>query len=64
MVTKHNVSSELILNMDKTGMAVIPVSSWTMAEIGTKDGPILGIDNKRQITVVVTCSLIGKILSP
>ena len=47
---QHNVPPELIINWDQTGIHIVPVSQWTMAEEGSKRIEITGLDDKRQIT--------------
>ena len=42
----------------------MPVSSWMMAQEGSKRVKIAGIDNKRQITAVFGGTMDGDILPP
>ena len=37
-------------------------SDWTFEEKGTKRIEIAGLDDKRQITVLLSCSMKGKLL--
>ena len=59
----HNKPPELVINMYDTGLAVVPVSNWTLADKGSKDVSVTGIDD-RQITVVVSCTPKGVLLAP
>lgn len=63
-VRTHHIPPELIVNVDETGLAVVPVSNWTLAERGSKDVSIMGIDDKRQITAVVASTPAGQLLPP
>lgn len=63
-VQLHKIPPELVLNVDETGLPVVPVSQWTMAEQGVKQVPMTGFDDKRQITALLTCSLSGDFLPP
>jgi hypothetical protein len=49
-VNKHNIPPELIINWDHTGIHLVPVSKWTMAEKGSDKVEIIGLDDKREIT--------------
>ena len=42
----------MIYNWDHTGINYVTVSNWTMEVEGSKKVPIVGLDDKRQITVV------------
>ena len=44
----------LIINWDHTSLKYVPSSSWTMAEEGSKCIDVAGIDDKHQITAVLT----------
>ncbi len=62
IVGMDEVPPELIINWDQTGLNYVPVSSWTMAEEGSKRVEIDGKDDKRQITAVFACSMAGNFL--
>ena len=61
-VVMDEVPPELIINWDQTGLSYVPVSQWIMEEEGAKRVEIDGKDDKRQITAVFGCSLIGDFL--
>lgn len=44
---------DLVLNWDHTGVNIVPGSQWTMTEKGSKRVACAGVDDKRQITIVV-----------
>lgn len=52
VVNEHNIPADLIYNWDHTGLHYVPVSNWTMEVEGTSKIPIVGLDDKRQITAV------------
>ena len=60
--TEHNIPPELCLNLDETGLPIVPVSDWTLEREGSKQVAITGIDDKRQITVVLVCTASGHLL--
>ncbi|KAH3886452.1 hypothetical protein DPMN_010460 [Dreissena polymorpha] len=43
---------------------MVPTCQWTMAQEGDKQVRIAGKDDKRQITVLLSCTKAGKILLP
>ena len=51
-----------VINWDQTAMKIVPSSSWTMEKRGIKRVEIVAIDDKRQITAVLGCSLSGRFL--
>ena len=57
IVTLEDIPLNLIINR---GMHYVPISSWTMAKEGSKRVEICGIDDKRQITAVLGCSMTGE----
>lgn len=61
-VQEHKIPADLVLNWDQTGVRLVPVSEWTMAETGSKQVEIRGFDDKREITVLLTITLSGKLL--
>lgn len=52
-VSEFNPPDELIINIDQTGVPIVPVGDYTLEEEGAKQVPIVGKDDKRQITVVL-----------
>ena len=47
VVTAHNIPPELIINLDETGVELVPVGKWTMASEGSKRVEVMGLDDKR-----------------
>ena len=50
VVYEHDVPSELIISLDKTLPSYILPGKHTFSIKGTKNAPVKGIDDKRQIT--------------
>ena len=64
VVQMDEIPFQLVINWDHTGIHYVPVSDWTMEKEGSKRIPIVGIDDKRQLTAVFTGSLAGDFLVP
>ena len=58
----ENVPDALILNWNQAAMKIVPLSSWTMERRGCKHVKIAAVDDKRQITAVFACSVLGSFL--
>ena len=56
------IPPELIVNLDQTGLNLIPSSSWTMDQRGTHCVEITGLNDIRMITAVFCGTLCGDIL--
>ena len=63
-VEAHSVSRDLIVNVDETGLPIVPVCSYTLEVCGEKQVSVTANHDKPQITTVVGCSLSGKLLPP
>jgi hypothetical protein len=63
-VNEHNIPDDLILNWDQTGVNLIPGGDWTMDAKGSKQVKITGLNDKRQITALLTISKSGELLPP
>ena len=62
VVDMEEIPHDLIINWDQTAVHYVPVSNWTTAMEGSKKVPIAGIDDKRQITLVLAATMSGKLL--
>ena len=62
VVEMKKVPQDLILNWDQTAVHYAPVSNLTMAMEGSKKVSIAGIDDKRQIILVLAAAMTGKLL--
>lgn len=53
------VPPQLILNYDQTNAIFVPVSEWTLEKSGLKQVSIIGLEDKREMTVLLCCILSG-----
>ena len=63
-VTAHDIPRDLLINWDQTGSKLVPVSQWTMAQEGSKQVPVVGKEDKREITVLLAVTASGTLLPP
>ena len=61
-VHSHSIPQALIINLDETGLKLLPVSDWALGLQGTTKVKVVGVDDKREITGVVTASMAGELL--
>lgn len=61
-VHQYSVHPSLIINMDQTGLHLVPGSSRTYAPKGCKEVPVIGAEDKRQITCCIASSMSGDML--
>ena len=59
---EKKVPPQLVINWDQTGVNIVPASSWTMEEEGSKTIPIVAPGDKLQITVTVVVAMTGEML--
>ncbi|KAL5474587.1 hypothetical protein EMCRGX_G026557 [Ephydatia muelleri] len=50
-IYSNNISPELVVNADQTGIMLVPVGKRTYARLGAKAIRLLGIDEKRQVVL-------------
>lgn len=43
---------------------MIPTNAWTMEQKGSKQVKVIGVDDKRQITALLACTMSGDLLPP
>ena len=53
-----------MLNFDQTGTKMVPVSDWNLEVQGSKQIDMIGLQDKREITVLLAISLTGELISP
>ena len=58
------IPPELVLNWDQTGSNLVPISEWTLASEGSRQGAIKALDDKRQITILLCITMSGQMLPP
>ena len=61
-VRAHNIPPELVINLDETGLQLVPVGDWTMAPEGSRRVEVAGLGDKRQITATFAGTLSGEFL--
>ncbi|KAF8142219.1 hypothetical protein K438DRAFT_1444422, partial [Mycena galopus ATCC 62051] len=61
-IKEHDIPAGLILNCDQTGVVYAPGTGLTWAERGSKQVSVVGKEEKRAFTTVVTLSDDGKLL--
>jgi hypothetical protein len=64
IIDLEEISPELVINWDHTGIHHVPVSNWTMAKEGQKRIEIAGVEDKHQLTAVFAGSMSGSFLPP
>lgn len=64
VVTKFQIPDSLIINWDQTGCQLIPGGDWTMDQRGAQQVSITGLDDKRQVTLLLAINKSGSLLSP
>ena len=50
MVKCHKIPASLVINLDQTGLNIVPAGEWTMEKEGSKRVDLAGLGDKRQIT--------------
>ena len=55
---EHSIPPELVINLDETGLPLVTVSQWTLEE----EGAVTGLEDKRQITGLLACTVGGEML--
>ena len=63
-ITDNSIPLPMVVNFDQTGVNIVPASNWTMHPTGDTQVPISGIDDKRQITMVLANTPTGHVLPP
>ena len=62
MAKAHKIPENLILNLDQTGLNILPSGHWTMAKEGSKRVELASLDDKRQITATFAATVSGHFL--
>lgn len=58
----YDIPPELMVNADQTGITIVPVGKHTYRKKGVKEVILLGMDEKRQITLLPATALDGSTL--
>ena len=64
IITDQHIPTSMVVNFDQTGVNIVPTSNWTLNKAGEKQVPIAGIDDKRQVTMVLANTPTGHLLPP
>ena len=62
MVKCHKIPTSLVINLDQTGLNIVPSGEWTMEREGSKRVELAGLGDKRQITATFAVTLNGQFL--
>ena len=63
-VSTFHILPTMVVNCDQTGSKMVPVNPWSLAAEGSKQVAIVGLYDKREITVLLSVSLDGQLLPP
>lgn len=55
----EEIPAELIMNWDQTGLKLVPASSYTMEQWGSKRVEMCGAGDKQQITAIFCGTILG-----
>ena len=59
VVTNHQIPADMFVNWDQTGVRMVPSGNWTMEKKGSCQVAIAGLDDKREITVLLAVNMLG-----
>ena len=62
MVKCHKIPASLVINLDQTGLNIVPTGEWTMEKEGSKRVNLAGLGDERQITATFAATLDGQFL--
>ena len=62
IVKLQDIPDNLIINLDQTGIKLVPASDWTMAAEGSRRVEVIGLGDKRQVTATFAATLDGTFL--
>ena len=62
LMGRYKVHPSLVINMDQTGVQLVPGSGWTYEKKGAASVAVVGAEDKRQITACIASSLDGAFL--
>jgi len=58
----HDVHPSLVINLDQTGVKLVPSSAWTYEKRNSSSVAVIGAEDKRQITACLASALNGELL--
>ncbi|CAH1274769.1 Hypp9314 [Branchiostoma lanceolatum] len=63
-VGDSDIPDDMVINWDQTGINIVLVGDWTLVEAGARQVPVVGHEDKRQITLLLAISLSGHLVPP
>ena len=64
IVITDEIPDNMVINWDQTACNLVPGGNWTMEKKGKEQVPIHGMDDMRQITVLLSVTKAGTLLPP
>ena len=61
-VADCKIPEDIVINLDQSGINILPSSEWTLAPIGSRRIEIAGLGDKWQVTVTIACTMSGTLL--
>ena len=62
ILTEFQIPSDLVINWDQTNSKYVPAKEWSMDTKGAKQVPIFGLEDKREMTVLLAVTSSGDLL--
>ncbi|KAI8487918.1 hypothetical protein Bbelb_343660 [Branchiostoma belcheri] len=59
-VAELDIPDDMVINWDQTGVNNVPVGDWTLEEAGARQVPVIGLEDKRQITLLLAFSCLPR----
>ena len=63
LVYKKKIPDDMVLNMDQTAVRMVPTANWTISPEGSKQVPLTAVDDKREVTVLLSITTGGSMLA-
>ena len=64
IIKDNNIPDDLVMNFDQTGCKIVHTSDWKLEKQWAKQVGITGLEDKRQITVLIGSTKSGNLLAP
>ena len=59
-VINRQIPTEMVVNLDQTGVRMVPSGQWTFEKKGSQHVSSIGLDDKREIKVLLGCCQYGR----
>ena len=63
-VKEGRIPGDLIINIDRMGIKIVPCSEWTLDVKGSKQAAITGLHHKREFSALLGITPSGKLVPP